>query len=185
MATLNLQVATGNDDSREETNGNSNHLSDTTLTLDANCILAGFIFTGAAAAVGQTISNANLQLYGNGASLTLNVEIYVQAADTPANFTSSNNDISTRTKSTAHVTFSTTLSTSGYSTSADISTVLQEYFSRGGATGKVCIILVRNASTVGIAAYDLATTTKAAKLNFDYASGGGGITNTQYLGFFH
>lgn len=171
MAVLNLQVTASGDDNYQETNGNANHLTSTSLRLDTNTNFVALEFRGASAAAAQTVSSAILSLFGFGTNLTVNCEAYTENAASPADLGTGSNDISARTLSTHHVTVSGTLSATGYTT-FDIAAAIQDAVNIGSFSGKIMVILSWNSGTTDIAAYDLLGTTDSAKLDITYSSGG-------------
>lgn len=168
MSVLNLQVSQSKDDNYEDSNGNSNHLTAAFMALSSTQLNAAAILRGATAAGGSTISSAILSVWGNNAN-TLNCEIYAELNATPADLTASSFNISTRTKTTNHVTFNHALSTSAFTT-LDITTVIQEVANLSGFTD-VCIIFFWTSGSVQIRSWDNVPA-DAVKLDITYTTGG-------------
>lgn len=177
MAVLNLTVNSGNDDNYQETNGNANHITETSLQSRNFANHVGFILRNVTIAQGATIDNATVEVQDfDATNLTLNVEVYAEDVDDPANLATGSNDLSARTLTTAHVTWSATLATSGYNTSPDVKTVIQEVIDRVGwvSGNDILIMLVRNSGTAYMASYN-SSAAAAPKLNITYSTGGGSV----------
>lgn len=137
---LDLQVAASGDDNYQETNGNANHITSTSLRLDTNTRHVALHFRGAGGIQGETIDTAMLGLHGfSGSNLVIDAEVYAEDVDDPADLTSGSDDISDRVLTTAHETFSTTLSSSGF-TELDIASVVQEIADRVSLGDEIMII---------------------------------------------
>lgn len=166
--TINLQVSASGDDSYEETNGNANSLTATTLQQNTGIRLCAMEFRGASAIKGASIMTALLSVYAGSTLVNLDTEVYAEAIDSPVNLAASDNNISSRTKTSAHTTFNQVLSTSAY-TSQDIRPVIQELADRPSLGGNIMIIPTWNSDTADIAAYDLDGLNKSAKLDITFA----------------
>ncbi|KPK38533.1 MAG: hypothetical protein AMJ69_08220, partial [Gammaproteobacteria bacterium SG8_47] len=142
-----VSVSAGSDDAWEESNG--------TMYVTGNIIVmgsnrkGGYRFGGVSVPQSATITNATLTVYRNWGSATTTLDIYGQAADDPATFTNTANDISSRTRTSAHVLWPN-LTTGGTApfTSPDISSVIQEIVDRSGwVSGNHLAILVWGADS--------------------------------------
>lgn len=196
MTTLNLQVATGNDDSLTGSGANNAGRSVTgsaTVTLtDAilppgshgnndECTIAAR-FTGAAAIQGTTINTATFQMRANatydaGGNV---VKFYVSAhdADSPAALTNTAGDlnITARPRTTATAVWTQTAVTGGNWYTVDITSVIQELADRPGFGGTIVILVdTHEDTTTGEwQDYDSYNGAPAAapKLDIDYSAGG-------------
>ncbi len=184
MATVALQVGSGNDDGREPGSGTPilNDASEIAmLTNSANTWLALRFATGATIPQGATINTASLEVNIVGTSYDdPDVDVYLEDADNSAALSTSSNNISGRTKTTAKVTWSSTGVGSGWKSPGDLAAVVQEVVDRGGwVSGNALTVLfdsLSSANNLRIRPYEY-DTSLAAKLTIDYtASGGGGIT---------
>jgi len=183
---VNLHVASGGDDNYQATNGNADQLTSTSLRLDTNNRHVGFMFRKVDIQ-GLVIDSAYLKVQSfNGSNLTLNCEIYAEDVDTPSDFTSASDNLSDRVLTTAHITWSETLSNAGYDLSPDIKTVIQEWADRASAGSKLVIILTWNSGTTDIASADQSLA-KSAELLLTVSEPGGGpgpSVNSNFLAFF-
>lgn len=164
--TINSFIAASGDDNYQATNGNANNLTSTSLRSDTSNRVTALYFRGLWAIAGKTLTSAILSLYGfSGSNLTIDVEVYTENAAAPAVLGTGSNDISARSLSTHHVTFSTTLSSTGYTT-LDITTAVQDAASIM-TNGVVNVILSWNSGTTDVSAVDQSAA-KAAKLDVTF-----------------
>lgn len=138
--TLNKRVATGNDDAEEATNGNM-YLTSSDLELvydsyqSAGNQQVGIRFTNLGIPQGATITNAYIEFTTDESTTGgCNVSIYGHDVNNAGQFTSTNGNISGRTKTSASVSWSP----SGWSSvgskhqTPDIKAVVQEIVNRSG-----------------------------------------------------
>ena len=132
----------------------------------------GLQFTGMGLTQGATFYSATVQVYVTATTGTSAWRIYGGDYDSCTNFTS---DLpSAKTKTTAYVNWTPAAGT-GWKTSPELKTILQEITDRPGFTtnGAVCLIIVDNQSTDNqfqiIDTYDHSTT-NAAKLTISWDS---------------
>lgn len=148
MTAASFAPAASADDAQESSAGTMN-LTNTVQNsaLDATGEWAGVRFRSVTIPKGAVITSAFLQLVpdaGAGVGDDPDVTIYGQAADNAGAFTSSTNDISSRSRTTASVNWAATgLGQDAYVNSADISTIIQEIVDRSGwAAGNALVILL-------------------------------------------
>lgn len=197
MATLNLQVSTGNDDSMmgSITTDSGRAVTDFTIVDRTSTVLspgshgtndeytAAAYFTGAAAIQGTTINSATFQMradatYDAGGNV---VRYYVSAhdADTPGALATSVGDLSatTRPRTTATSTWTQTSVTGGTWYTVDITSVIQELADRPGFTGVIVILVdthedCTNGEWQDYDSYN-GDAASAPKLDIAYTAGGG------------
>ena len=163
-ATLDVPVATGNDDAEQKLNGNIVlNSSDLDLMNDAGNTLMSVIgirFAGVNVPPGATITNAYVQFTADEATtVTSNLRVRAQLAPTPATFAAVKNSISSRPVTAAFVDWSVT---GGWPTKAartalqrtpDLKLVIQEIVGQAGwASGNPVVILVRENPTARLVA---------------------------------
>ena len=180
VTTLNLQVASGNDDAHEAETGYGFTVSDPNLLIQAAANnydrwWAGLRFDGVTIPQGATITSASLQTYKTSSNDIL-ATIYAEDVDDADDF-STTADVSGRTLTTASATWTDSSGTvSDWVTSADISSVIQEIVDRGSwASGNALVVIVAgraNGSNVSgfIRSYN-GDTIYAAKLDIEYTTG--------------
>lgn len=197
MTTLNLQVSTGNNDSRMKdiTNDSGRAVTSTGVCSLTETILSpgshggndelsvAALFTGAAAIQGKTINSATFQLRANAtynASPNV-VKFYVSAhdVDSPASLSATSGDLNTtaRPRTTATAVWTQTNITSGTWYSVDITSVIQELADRPGFGGTIVILVDTHEDTTLNEWQDYDSYNGAAagapKLDIDYSAGGG------------
>ena len=183
MATVALQVGSGNDDGSEPGAGTPNLSGANEIAMLTNSVNTWLAlrFTNVTVPQGSTINSATLEVNIVGTSYDdPDVDVYLEDADNSAALSTSSNNISGRTKTTAKVTWSSTGVGSGWKSPGDLAAVVQEVVDRGGwVSGNALTVLfdsLSSANNLRIRPYEY-DTTLAAKLTIDYtASGGGGIT---------
>lgn len=131
MTTLNLQVSASSDDARQ--NASVMDLTATTVVVNSADDRAGLRFLNVTIPPGSTVDTAALQLYSlDTVQDDPDDNIYCEDVDDATTFTSSANNISSRTLTTASVAWSATGVGTGWVTSPDIAAPIQEYVDRPG-----------------------------------------------------
>jgi hypothetical protein len=154
------EIASSSDDGAETTGG-SMVLATTTMDCDGVGDIMGFMFRAVTVPVGSTVTTAYLKLYTNDSGRdSPNVTIKGQYA--PANFGTGSTNFSSRTLTTANVSWvATDIGTGAYKNSPDIASVLNEIIGNGGWTGSgdVAFFLIQNSSSgwLRVASFDHAT----------------------------
>ena len=179
MATVALQVGSGNDDGREPGSGTPilNDASEIAmLTNSANTWLA-LRFTNVTVPQGSTVNSAPLEVYIVGTSYDdPDVDVYLEDADNSPALTTSSNNISGRTKTTAKVTWSGSGLGAGWKPPGDLAAVVEGVFTRPGwASGNAVTVLfdsLSSSNNLRIRPYEY-DTSLAAKLTIDYTAPGG------------
>lgn len=174
MTTLNLQVGASTDDADESTGGTVD-LTDTNIKINAAGEWVGFRFQNVTVPNGATINSATLQVSVIDDD-DPDVIIYGEDIDDAPTFSSSSNDISSRTPTTASVTWDASAIGTGFQSAPDIATIIQEIVDRvGWSSGNDLVIMAegQSASPINISTYN-SSSSVAAKLDIDYTAGGGG-----------
>lgn len=191
MTTLNLAVSASADDAEQIATG-ENNTSGTTLgqSLDSTSEYVGLRFQAVTIANAETINSATLTVEptGTGEDEPL-VTIQGHATDDAGAFTSADNHISGRTRTTASVTWdSTNLGADGNSRHAapDLATVIQEIVNRAGwVSGNDLALIIRGGATstrdLTIKSYD-SSSADAATLDIDYTSASSFVPRLSLLG---
>lgn len=115
-----------------------------------------------------TILAADLRLYVETGTPTVNVDIYAEASDDSAALTTVANGISGKTRTTASVNWSATATGNAYNTSPSIKSVLQEVVNRSGWAPNqhiTLILIARSGSLATIKNYEDATGATSAILD--------------------
>lgn len=174
MATIDRQVGASADDALEHNSG-SVSITDSDINVWSIYPYAGIRFTNVALDGTETINNDTyISLYGV-TFTTCEGVIYGEDADDAAAFTTTNDDITDRTKTTASVSWSDTWTNGAFNDSPNIKTIIQEIIDRPGwSSGNDIVILIDYASggDFQFKAYD-GSSTNAPKLHIDYTAGGG------------
>ena len=148
--TISVRVAAGNDDAEERSNGSVKLTSsDLELVYDKSDQTVGMRFNTVEIPGGATIVNASIQFQVDETpSGTTSLNIQAQAADNPPTFSTSNGDISSRTRTAAAVSWSPPAwPTKGVAgpdqRTPSIAAVIQEVVDRPGwASGNSLVIII-------------------------------------------
>lgn len=197
MATLNLQVSTGNNDSHMSsiTDDSGRNVTDSAACSLTSSLLSpgshggndeytiAALFTGAAAIQGTTINSATFQMRANatydaGANV---IKFYVSAHDTdsPAALSTTGGDlnVTTRPRTTAVATWTQTSVIGGNWYTVDITSVIQELADRPGFGGTIVVLVDTHEDTTLGEWQDYDSYNGAAagapKLDIDYSVAGG------------
>lgn len=180
MPTLNISVAASADDAFQS--GSTMTLNGANIRLNSASAWAGFRFLNVTIAVGSTIDVAYIEIERGAASSSPNLDIYGHDTDDAGTFTSSNDDISNRTRTTAVTNWNASLGGAAGDRfqSPSIVSVIQEIVDRGGwASGNdIAIIFDALGGDVQIRSYDNASG-DAALLHIEYTEAVGGGQPTQ------
>lgn len=166
----NVPISTGSDDGRQSGLSANPVLTDNSILMQGingagpnQNTYAAFRFP-VNVVQGATILAADLRLFiPSGALTNLDLEIYAEAVDDSAALTTSVNNISGRTRTTAHVNWSTTSTANAYNTSPSLKTVLAEVVNRSGwaPNQHITLIVIANPACLGdIGFYEAGSTTK-------------------------
>src|SRR5690606_26511877 len=191
MTTLNLQVATGNDDGSIDNAALSPALTNNQLdvgNVNGNSTsVAAARFTGVTVPAAATITSATLTVYGYSTystGSTISVIAACQAADNAAALaaTSGNFNTTNRPRTTANSGAKNLQSvTAGAAYTFDMTTAVQEIVNRAGwSSGNAIVVLIDNNGSASSEWQELESynhsTSLAPKLQIVYTTGGGGIT---------
>lgn len=177
---LSVRIASGNDDVEERTDGSMYmNSSDIELVYDGGNQTVGLRFLSLDIPQGATIDNASIQFTTDetgGANGTLT--IYAQDANDASAFSTSNNNVSSRTKTSASVNWSpSSWSSIGQAGSAqrtpELKTLVQEVVNRSGwSSGNDMVFIIEGNGERTAESYD-GVSGSAALLNITYTVGGG------------
>lgn len=178
MTVTTFQVASGDDDGREQGSGTP-ILNDPNeipmLPNSANTFLA-LRFANITVPQGATVNSATLEV--NVVSTSYDdpdVDIYLHDVDNSPALTTSSNNISSRALTTAKVTWTATGVGAGWRSPGSLAGPVQEVFDRTGrASGNAVTVLLdarSAANNLRIRPYEF-DTSLAAKLTIDYTAGG-------------
>ena len=153
MTTVNYQVGAGDDDAYENQDDTNFTLTgavdqSASASIDVRSI-SGHRFTSVTVPKGADIVTATLQLYVYSASWDdINVDIHGEDADNAVDFAADADTIN-RVRTTASVAWVTDSLGTGFKSSPDIKTVIQEIVNRGSwASGNAIMILCKGKSDV-------------------------------------
>lgn len=155
--TFTKQIAIGSDDAEESSGSGSVNVasSDLQLIKDGANQIVGLRFQSLNIPQGATIQQANvdfvIDVLGTTPNITLNV--YGQAHDDAATFTTTKNDVTSRAKTTATVTWAITTVPAVNATlsTPDIKTVIQEIVNRSAwASGNDIVVILAHQSGTGL-----------------------------------
>jgi len=165
MPTLTAYITDGADDAREL--GGTPNLTQAANDCATSAAYLGFRFQGAGLPQGATINSAILNLHLiSGSYDTPNVTQYGQLIPNAPVFTTSTNDISSRTLTQASVPWTSTSNGTGYRQLPDIAAVLQEIVDQDDwVEDNYFVIIIRGNSTTSsplrISAYEGGLSTRA------------------------
>jgi len=173
MTSFSRNVAASSDDAIEI--AGSMTLNGATITLNANDRWGGLFFDDITIGQGDTINTASITFpVSGGANDDPHFDIYAETTDDASTFTSSSNNISGRSRTTAKTTWNATGVGAGAVASPDIAAVIQEIVDRAGwASGNGIAILLDCLSTNSFR-FDTVDSAATITLNIDYTAGGGG-----------
>jgi hypothetical protein len=190
MTTLNLQVGNAADDCLDTENYGFalNGFDDESLLFvghhsDPGDLWSGFRFRNVTIPAGSTINSATMQLYTNGDSdgSTWRFKIVGEDQDNPGVWADTSHEPSGITETTAKIDWDPSTWASGWHTSPDISTIIQEIIDRGGwSSGNAICLVVRNDTSSGdnnVEVHDYyAYNSYGAKLDIDYTAPAAGVS---------
>lgn len=168
--TIAAQVSAGADDA-DQTPGGDMDLTRNYLRVQAENAYVGMRFGSISIESNQDISSATLQIYLHSTAYDdAQITIYGEDADDGGTFTSTSNDISDRTKTTAFVTVSQTGLAAGGALwySIDVTAIVEEITERAGwSSGNDLNFIVVGNSGTGLRwrSYEHTDPTQASKLN--------------------
>ena len=179
--TVESRVAAGSDDGEEDVSDGSVDLISSDLELineseSGEDQVVGMRFLSVTVPPGSTITNAYVEFVTDEVNTgATSLTIHAQDADNPGTFTSTTNNITNRTTTTASVAWN---SVPAWNTldethqTPDLSAIIQEVVDRGGwASGNAMVVIVTGSGERTAKAYDLASAT-APLLHVEYAADG-------------
>ena len=177
---IDTQAGTSTDDADESWSGTIDLTDTKVLTWGGGSggSTAGIRFGSVPIPAGATIvaSYLSVLLYNSGVD-SPSIDIYAEDGDSPGTFTSTTNDITNRTKTTAKTAWSDTDLALTWQGSPSLNDVIQEITDRPGwASGNALAFIldpVGSRSDFYFRSYDHAAA-NAPKLHTEYATGGGG-----------
>lgn len=180
MTIFNTTIAASSDDARE-TYGGTVSITDTNPNTGGAGTLIGLRFIGVTIRKGSIINNAKLTIR-TGVNDDPDLDIYGQAADNAVTFTTSNYDISGRSRTTAKTNWTATnVGTYRLVDTPDIKGVIQELVDRSGwvsGNALVIILVSLSSSNINFRAYDVGLT--PPELTIDYTDEDGVATRAIY-----
>lgn len=173
MTAFSRNVSASSDDAIEI--AGSMTLNGATITLNANDRWAGLRFTNVTINQGDTINTASITFPVSGtANDDPHFDIYAETTDDAGTFTTSANNISGRSRTTAKTTWNATAVGAGAVASPDIAAVIQEIVNRGGWTSGNDIAILLDCLSTNSFRFDTVDGSGTITLNIDYTAGGGG-----------
>lgn len=177
MASITTQVAASADDAQELSAGTVDTSGNALNASSANQYI-GLAFSSASFPdlKNAVITGAYLDMYLTSSDNdTPNLTIYGEATDYASSFSGAINEISSRTKTTAGITWSGSNIGTGWKTSPDIAAVIQEVIDRPGWSSSLGIVIIvkgnSGASYFRTRSYD-GNSSQAAKLTIEYEAAG-------------
>ena len=169
--TVTVSIAASEDDAAQAVSNGAMTLNSTTLAIQP-AFTAGVRFLNLTIPKNATVVDAFIQFTAgsNNQMIAVTASIFGQAADNAGTFTSTTSDISSRTKTTASVSwvmpsFVTIGDRLAAQKTPDLKTVVQEIVDRAGwASGNAMVVILANASGAGprhLATWDHATLAEA------------------------
>jgi hypothetical protein len=146
--TISVAVAAGGDDAYQQATGGVVSLGGTALGVDNSSVYVGIIFRGLDIPPGAFISAARLNIFV-AVSFTDTPHLTIRGETNPADFTTTAYSLSSRTKTTAAVTWNEDLAIPGaqWEASPDISAVIQEIVDSGWTEGDdLALFLIDNSA---------------------------------------
>lgn len=183
MTIFSTTVAASADDARE--NSGVMGLTSSTMNLGGAPVNFGFRFLNVTVPQGATINagtKMTVDVPSTSADSPNGCGVMLEDADNAAAFTSTNNDITNRTKTSA-ATWSGTDIGAGAKDTPDLAAQVQTVVNRAGwASGNAMVVIVDGVqgSDLTVTAYD-GTPASAATLTINYTSASGGGTITRVM----
>lgn len=146
MATFTQAIGASTDDAQEQAGTTTVALANSTATAANHYI--GLRYTNVTIPAGSVISAATLDIDCPSTSFDdPDVDIYCEAADSAATFSTAANDISSRAATTASTAWTATTIGTGLETTPDFAGAVQEVISRGGwASGNALAVIMKGRS---------------------------------------
>jgi hypothetical protein len=172
MTALSLSITASNNDAEQAMAGGAVTLNGAAIDCSAGATRGGFRFAGVAIPQGATINSATLEVVCiDVANDSPMCDIWGQASDDAAAFTTDTNDISGRPATSAYTSWTASDIGTAAAQSPDIGAVIQEVVDRPGwATGNAIVIVIQGLAGTGfqVHAYD-GVPANAVKLNIDFS----------------
>lgn len=136
-------TVSSNTDDADEDSGGTVYVTDGISYMSGH---VGFRFQNVTIPTGATIASATLEFFANGAgTASFSVDLTAQDADSPSTFTTSSNNISSRTRTSAQTLWSTgsvSYSEGQSIVSPNFASTIQEVIDRGGwASGNALVVI--------------------------------------------
>lgn len=177
MATFSATISQSSDDALQD--GTSVSLTGTTPTVNATNRYLGLRWLNVTIPPGSTINTASITFsIPSAANDDPDLDIWGHDTDDAPTFTTTNNDISSRTPTTATVTWTATGIGTGLKTSPDLAAIFQEIIDRPGwASGNDIAVICkgRSSNSFRTDAFD-GSTGNYPTVNIDYTTPSGGTT---------
>lgn len=179
MATLNLQVSASADDAYQASSGTM-YTSSTNHTTSSTGRYFGHRFLNVTIPAGSTINSATLQIYvGNATYDDIHFTITGEDIDDAPEFTSTAYDISDRIDTAASVNWDADGVGSGWQSSPDLATIIQEIVDRPSwASGNDIVVIAVTTTGINIdeRMWEFSGNVYGAKLDIDYTPPAGGTS---------
>ncbi len=175
---INVRVAASSDDAEEAATGSVDILSsDLELVQDATTQTVGLRFANIALPPGATITNAHIQFQVDEvSSAAASLTVQGVAADSPTTFTTAANNVSSRPRTTAAVSWIPAawpvIDAAGVDQrTPNLAAVIQEIVNRPGwASGNAMAVIVRGTGKRVARAFNISSGAKAPILHIEYNS---------------
>ncbi len=191
---LNIDVAGGNDDAEEYVSSGTMYRSSSDLEMmhespgsSSSLQTIGMRFRDLAIPSGSTLSSSRIRVQldeTKGVSDSLSINIYGQLALDPGEFSSSDYDISSRTKTSAVVNWQpeSDVSVGDYLYTPSLSSIITEIMAQDGwSSGNDVVFVFEYVSGSGVRAVESYNGSKAPRLEVSYSSGSG--SEDQIVGY--
>jgi hypothetical protein len=190
MPSLDLQVAAGADDTWEKQGDGSNYPVESVIYMDASASGPTYIHwggyrwaSGSLPVLGSTITVCYFQPYiYMTAADDIRVDLHFQLATAPAQFTAGGYDLSSRTRTGVSVLWAADSLGTGYKTSPELKTVLQEVINSYSPTALVLVAKARSDDTKSCVAWAKDGSANSAKLHIEWNSPGGTAGKSAAMG---
>lgn len=179
MTSFSTSIAASSDDAREDSVG-SVTLNANTLSTSGGGSWLGLRFTNVTIPQGATITSAYQTVYVH-SNDDPNLDIYGEATDDAATFTTSSKNITNRSLTTAKVNWSATDIGTGSKDTPELKTIIQEIIDRAGWSSGNDIVLIWDSlggSAVIFRSYDYGSDIPSITIEYTEPASGGANPKT-------
>lgn len=179
MATVDVQVGASTDDAWQEKTDGTMWLDGTVILLQDDNRIAGFRWTSVNIPSGATVTTAYISLYlpDDSDDFFDNKTVYCENASNPGTFTTDDNNITGRTKTSNSVALGSGGQGTGWKNSPSLVTPVQEVVTDQGGTGDAFVVILDSTGSEDLEfrTWDYSGNAHGPKLYIEYTPAAAGV----------